>query len=762
MSAEVSDEPDLSMAPLSAELSTINVQLMNHGWAKKPLDLSALGTKEHNEVVGVLFDLLGSNVNKVNTLETMASRNRTIAYENERLTKASNSLRSQVVRAESEMAAWKVRSAELEKRLALEEGKTKELREELSRSRKATEGVRVAAGHEVKKIQLKLDKTLSQLTRAHDSGPSHPQRSQGLVLLNPIPAGRIQPVAATQSPLLEQTLRDLVDIRESLQEESEAFRHVVVSTANGLMEALAASQGEEPPARLLQTHFFSQTTTTIPRFSHTATQTSQLSSSTSHPSIANVRLQLLIADVRQRLTDGVPQYSPHNQGIIGPSPEEIEEQKRVEREQEKVRRDLEDRVKDLEVDIVCARQREEEAGRVVEEMARKELEHVTAKGEMDEGFRKQRELLEVERKQVAENKARFEQERKQLETERQAFAEEKRQADVDAVLALIPSTPTDITESPEMSEDGSEIVQAHEVPSEDQAAAPIPVSIPPSPGPSTWHPHLPQSSSPLSPASHPQVFSPHNHNKMRTPSGRSKPKHHVAANRRKSVKTPLSRLVLEKAIRQNSKDSERLGCSVLGAERGRKTNLASSTATAGGVGTAGSPSRKGKERATTSSRSGSGSGLAGSTAGRVDKGKMGLASSTLARSNDKPRSSAGSTSTTSSTSTNATSSSSRSSGSGSTDTHNAVPVPAVTRRPTTTTMPAPSRSSTINSSGGIRQSTSASSSSNVGLSTAATARSRSSGGSEGVAKKAGTDLEKVGGIGPRAAAGAATKKGVWR
>ncbi|OCF44171.1 hypothetical protein I317_01963 [Kwoniella heveanensis CBS 569] len=728
MSAEDVDAANSSVDALSAELSTINVQLINHGWAKKPLDLSALGKKEHNEAVGVLFELLGSNVNKVNTLEAMASRHRTIAYENERLTKGSNSLRSQVVRAESEMAAWKVRCAELEKKLALEEGRTKELREELGRSRKATEGVRIAAGHEIKKIQLKLDKTLSQLTRANDSGPS--QKSQGLILLNPIPAGRIQPVAATQSPLLEQTLRDLVDIRESLQEETEAFRHVVVSTANGLLEALAASRAEEPPARLLQTHFFSQFTS-LPRFSPTATQTTQSSSSTSHPSIANMRLQTLVADVRQKLTEGVPQWTPHIEGSAGPTPEEIEEQKRIEREQEKMRRDLEDRVKDLEVEIVCAKQREEEAGRVVEEMARKELEHVTAKGEMDEGFRKQRELLDVERRHVAEIKARFEQERKQFETDRQAFTEQKRQADVDAVLAMLPTITAESTDSAENDADVvgvDAVIEGHQ---------PVPSAIPTSPGPSTWHAHLPQSPSPLSPA--PLSFSPHG--KLRTPNTKPKPKHHLAS-RRKSVKTPLSRLVLEKALRQTGKEkaeTERsggAGGNVLGAERGRKINLASSSSSSAGnaAGRAGSPSRKGKDGAAL----GAGSAPSGSTSTRTiarpeHAAKMG--SSTSTRSSDKPRSSAGST--TSSTSSDSSNKSRSGAHSGKTESSRGLPAPA-------------GKSSTTT---GLRQSTSSS------LGVSASVRSQNSEVSERTGTSRKMDLGKVGGMGPRAAA---AKKGVWR
>ena len=47
-----------------------------------------------------------------------------------------------------------------------------------------------------------------------------------------------------------------------------------------------------------------------------------------------------------------------------------EECRRVEREQERSKRDLEEKVKDLEVEVTCARAREEEAKRLVEEFAR--------------------------------------------------------------------------------------------------------------------------------------------------------------------------------------------------------------------------------------------------------------------------------------------------------------------------------------------------------------------------------------------------------
>lgn len=54
--------------------------------------------------------------------------------------------------------------------------------------------------------------------------------------------------------------------------------------------------------------------------------------------------------------------------------EEEEENRRIEREEEKIRKDLEDRVKDLEVEVICAKAREVEAKKVVEEMARTQMQ----------------------------------------------------------------------------------------------------------------------------------------------------------------------------------------------------------------------------------------------------------------------------------------------------------------------------------------------------------------------------------------------------
>ena len=191
-----------------------------------------------------------------------------------------------------------------------------------------------------------------------------------------------------QPILLEQSVKDLAEIRQGLQEEAEAFRHVVVATSNALREALAAREGQDvsilplafavkeaadkkAPPRLLHSQFFSVARSDPLH----KTLIHQSASSTAHPTIADSRLKTLIAEVRQKLTEGIPKRVVEQQGAEGvaaETEEEIEERKRLEREQERMRVELEEKVKDLEVEITCVRAREEEAQRLVEELAKQQ------------------------------------------------------------------------------------------------------------------------------------------------------------------------------------------------------------------------------------------------------------------------------------------------------------------------------------------------------------------------------------------------------
>jgi hypothetical protein len=184
--------------------------------------------------------------------------------------------------------------------------------------------------------------------------------------MNPIAPGDAAPSAARDAggpiPLFEASLNDLAELRKSLQVEIDAFRHVAVSTANALRDALAAGTGEDPPARFSADDFFAATTT--------SKSVRQLSSWKAHPTIADARLRALVADVRAQLTAGVSPVMRDGSGETEEQAEMAEEARRAERLREREMADLRDRVKDLEVELQIAAAKNDEANKVVEQMAK--------------------------------------------------------------------------------------------------------------------------------------------------------------------------------------------------------------------------------------------------------------------------------------------------------------------------------------------------------------------------------------------------------
>ena len=114
---------------------------------------------------------------------------------------------------------------------------------------------------------------------------------------------------------------------------------------------------------MLYSQFF-----TNPSETRTRSIASTSSSAAFHATNADARIKSLIADFKRKLFEGVP--LPVQAGPEGLVPEAEEEQKRMWREQEHERLELHDRIKDLEVEVTCARTREAEAQNMAEELAR--------------------------------------------------------------------------------------------------------------------------------------------------------------------------------------------------------------------------------------------------------------------------------------------------------------------------------------------------------------------------------------------------------
>lgn len=243
---------------------------------------------------------------------------------------------------------------EAERQLKDEEDKVRVLRLDVAKERKATESMRIAGQQEAKRAQLKVDRLTAQLNRQIPACPPTYE------LLNPVPAGEVAPSAPGSLPILERGLRDLADLRASLQEETQAFRHVIVATANGIRDALAASTGEEA-RRILPNEFFAADFDAPLR---------QTASWTTHPAIADARLRALVAETRATLTAGQPVLMRDGSGATESEAEVQEAQRRVERERVKHEAELRDKVKDLEVELAISRGKEEEAMKVVEQMAK--------------------------------------------------------------------------------------------------------------------------------------------------------------------------------------------------------------------------------------------------------------------------------------------------------------------------------------------------------------------------------------------------------
>ena len=134
----------------------------------------------------------------------------------------------------------------------------------------------------------------------------------------------------------------------------------------------AVTDAQQDPPRMLHSQFFSVPSSDPLRRS----LTHQASSSTSHPTIADARLKSIIADVRKKLTEGVVRVTVPSEGPVQGTETEVdtEEKKRAEREAEKYRTQLEERVKDLQVEITCALAREEEGKKVVEHFTKAQAE----------------------------------------------------------------------------------------------------------------------------------------------------------------------------------------------------------------------------------------------------------------------------------------------------------------------------------------------------------------------------------------------------
>jgi hypothetical protein len=92
----------------------------------------------------------------------------------------------------------------------------------------------------------------------------------------------------------------------------------------------------------------------------------QTAASSTHASIADARLRSLVNEVKMKLQERLEPVM-----IVAENVEDLEEAKKASRDQERYWQEIQEKVKDLELEVGLARAREEEAKRVVEDLAAK-------------------------------------------------------------------------------------------------------------------------------------------------------------------------------------------------------------------------------------------------------------------------------------------------------------------------------------------------------------------------------------------------------
>ena len=173
---------------------------------------------------------------------------------------------------------------------------------------------------------------------------------------------------------------------------------------------------QEAP-RLHQSQFFTLTPA-LRASSHAAA----ISATATFAEIADVRLKSLISSLTSVLSSRIIRVPVSDPTAAPVDPEEAESLARAARDEAKRVQDMLDRMKDLEVEVACAKGREMEAKRTMEEMTNRQRAESMAKvgeREKDAGdlleILKEREMLEEERRKVRELVSGYEREKKTFE-----------------------------------------------------------------------------------------------------------------------------------------------------------------------------------------------------------------------------------------------------------------------------------------------------------------------------------------------------------
>ncbi|CAE6474063.1 unnamed protein product [Rhizoctonia solani] len=398
----------------TSSLAYVNSQIIAHGFARAPLDLSDLGREEQNRVVKCVLGMLSQRVDDMTRAEDLSARLRTISYEHERLSNMLRAAKSEVLQAEREAEAAKTKANSLAKDITSANTSHHRTTAQLAQTTSAIAALRAASTADTRKREQDVARLKERWQKLGSEQAKLGTVGSGMVCSNWAVAVNEQYVGMRSEgeEAAEGAMRDAIEARERLVEANDEFREVLVKLVNvvgeGLREKEVADVKLPTPVSLF----------TPPAIEDDA-----------GPALNAYRA---LRDLIQQLASAGSTHSPDKELAAREAERAKSEQHRLEIRgwEEKVEK-VEREVARLKGELAASNDFCEKSRMLIEQMVndKKALErNVEDQNAGDAAtLAEQRQQLEEERAKFTDAAIRLARERSDFEVERLALAEEKRQ-----------------------------------------------------------------------------------------------------------------------------------------------------------------------------------------------------------------------------------------------------------------------------------------------------------------------------------------------
>ncbi|CAE6431611.1 unnamed protein product [Rhizoctonia solani] len=413
----------------TSSLAYVNSQIIAHGFARAPLDLSELGREEQNRVVKCVLGMLSQRVDDMQRAEDLSARLRTVSYEHERVSNMLRAAKNEVLQAEREVEAAKAKANVITKDLTSVQTAHNRTSVQLAQTTSANAALRAASAADLRKREQDVARLKERWQKLAGEQAKLGTVGSGIVCSNWAVAVNDQYVGirGEGEEAAEGAMRDAIEARERLAEANDEFREVFVKLINVVGEGLR--EKEVPDVKL---------PTPASLFTPAAIEDD------AGPALNAYRT---LRDLIQQLASAGSTHSPDKEIAAREAERAKAEQHRLEiREWEDKIEKVQREVARLKGELAASNDFCEKSRVLIQQMVndKKALEKDVEERDSSEAetIAEQRQQLEEERAKFTDAAIRLARERSDFEVERLALAEEKRQWATRQLEDHVPPPPT--------------------------------------------------------------------------------------------------------------------------------------------------------------------------------------------------------------------------------------------------------------------------------------------------------------------------------